>query len=136
MPRHFSRVGSVTDDFFRSWINAREEKLAQRDGVQVCAFEWGTEALAGIPGFASFADGARPELDVFRKANEWWLANSAAFFAHERPSDFVLCGGCLRFTSAVRSLYEENDTVYADYFQCRRAKGRAVCAQHGQNLVG
>jgi hypothetical protein len=133
MTRQFSRVGSAADDFFRSWINARELRLAERDHTGVCAFDWGAKALEAIPGFESLPDA--PELDAFRQANRWWLRNSATFFAYQTPSEFQLNGSQLQFSSAVKSMYRENDTVFADYFQCRQARGRAVLVLPHWNAV-
>jgi hypothetical protein len=124
MVRQLSQVGSVADDFFRSWINARELRLADRDNTQVCSFDWGTEALKAVPGFDSPT--GSPEVEIFRQANQSWLRNSAAFFAYQKPREFQLRGPHLQFVSAVESVYRENDTVFADYFQCSRARGRAV----------
>jgi hypothetical protein len=53
MAQHFSRVRLIADDFCRSYINSREERLAAQDLLQVCSFNWGIEALEGIPGFES-----------------------------------------------------------------------------------
>jgi hypothetical protein len=124
MVRQLSRVGSVADDFFRNWINARELKLAQQDDSPVCSFDWGVEALASVPGFAS--QPGKTELDVFRNANQWWLQNSSTFFAYQTPREFQLRDHHLQFPSAVKSLYRENDIVFADYFPCGRARGRAA----------
>jgi hypothetical protein len=124
MIRQLSRVGSVADDFFRSWINARELRLGRLDNATVCAFDWGTEALEGVPGFESLTGSS--ELDNFRKANRLWLRNSETFFAYQTPRKFQLHGAHLHFLSAVKSCYRENDTVYADYFRCVHARGRAV----------
>ena len=82
------------------------------------------EAVEDIPGFELLA--GRPELDSFQKANQWWLQNLSDFFAYQTPSDFTLSGSHLQFTSPIRSLYRENDRVYAQYFRCNRASGRAV----------
>ena len=124
MVRQFSEVGSLADDFFRSWINARELKLAQLDHTRVCAFDWGAEALAAVPGFELRT--GESAVEVFRKANEWWLRNSAEFFAYRTPCDFQLRGPHLQFSSAVKSLYSRNDTVFAEYFRCSRAHRRSV----------
>jgi hypothetical protein len=133
MIRQLSRVGLVADDFFRNWINAREVRLAERDRIRVCSFEWGMEALEGVPGFEVRTDA--PELGAFRKANQWWLANKAAFFAYQTPREFQLHGCHLQFPSAVKSLYRENDTVFADYFHCGQAHGRAVLVLPHWNAV-
>jgi hypothetical protein len=124
MTGQFSWVGSVTDDFLRSWITARERKLAERDKICVSPFEWGGEALAGLPGFEQFA--GLPELEGLRKANEWWLRNGVEFFAYKTPNEFQRRGSRLQFPSAAKSLYRENETVYADYFECGRANGRVL----------
>lgn len=72
------------------------------------------DALEGVPGF-EWLPGC-PELDSIRKANRRWLRNSDEFFAYQRPNEFTLRGPHLQFPSAVKSLYQENDTVYADLF--------------------
>jgi hypothetical protein len=120
----FSGFGLSPANFHRDWITAREQKLARRDDAPVCSFRWGLEAVEDLPGFES-ARGCS-ELDTLRKANQWWLRNIEAFFAYQRPAEFALCGPRLQFRSPVRSLYPENETVYADYFHCARAAGRAV----------
>jgi Alpha/beta hydrolase domain containing 18 len=119
-----SLVGSVAAELHRDWITAREEKLARRGHPRVCSFDWGMEALEDVPGFESLPGSA--ELTSFQRANQRWLRNHGAFFAYQTPSDFTLDGPHLRFSSPVRSLYHENDTVYADYYRCNRAFRRAV----------
>jgi hypothetical protein len=36
----FSQVGAAADDVLRSWINAREVRLAGRESSHVCSFDW------------------------------------------------------------------------------------------------
>jgi len=124
MTRQFPRVASTADDFFRSWINARESRLAERDRIRVCAFDWGTEALDEVPGFQSQRGGS--ELDTLRRANQYWLQNKADFFAYQTPPEFQLSESHLEFRSPVKSRFRENDTVHAEYLRSRSAKGRAV----------
>ena len=124
MTQQFSRVKLMADDFYRGYINGREEKLAAQESLQVCAFDWGTEALEGITGFDP--QGGSSQLEALRRANQWWRQNNAAFFAHQTPTNFELHGADLQFSSAVSSLYPENDTVYAQYFPCKKAHRRAV----------
>jgi len=120
----FSGFGSAAAELHRDWITARERRLARKSADQVCPFSWGAEALDAVPGFEPLA--GRPELETFRKANQWWFRNGEEFFAHQKPDGFTLDGIHLQFPSPVRSLYRENETVYADYFHCTRAAGRAV----------
>jgi hypothetical protein len=118
-----ARVGSIADEFFRSFITAREHSLAVREKIPVCAFDWGFDALADLPGF-SLTNSSN--LESLRQANRFWLANGDLFFAYTSPGNFELRGVTLQFSSAAKSLYRENDTVFADYFRCRRAHGRVV----------
>jgi len=124
MFQNFSRVRLIADDFCRSYINSREERLAAQDLLQVCSFNWGTEALEGIAGFESQPGSS--QLEALRKANHLWRQNNAVFFAHHTPTDFQLHGPNLQFPSAVKSFYPENDTVHALYSRCKRAHRRAV----------
>jgi hypothetical protein len=120
----FSGLGSAAVELHREWITAREQKLARMSAYPICPFSWGMEALEGVPGFAPIPGDS--ELGAFRKANQRWLQNGKEFFSYQRPAGFTLDGTHLQFRSPVRSLYRENDTVYAEYFQCAHAAGRAV----------
>jgi pimeloyl-ACP methyl ester carboxylesterase len=120
----FSGFGAATSDFYRDWIAGREERLARRGDARICPFSWGVDALEGVPYFESLP--ACAGLGTFREANRRWLQNREEFFAYRTPSDFQLRGSRLRFSSAAKSLYRENDTVYGDYFSCERAHRRAV----------
>jgi len=129
----FSRVGSAADDVLRSWINARELRLAGRESTQVCSFDWGSEALLAIPGFASITGSCK--LGIVRQANQRWLQDLDTFFAYNTPRDFQLRDTILQFSSAVTSLYHENDTVFAEYFPSAQALGRAVLVLPHWNAV-
>ncbi len=133
MALQFSQVGSMADDVLRSWINARELRLAGREPSHVCSFDWGSETLRAVPGFDSIAGSS--ELEIFRQANQWWLSNLDRFFAYQTPTHFQWRGSHLEFPSAVASLYPENETVYARYFQSRQANGRAVLVLPHWNAV-
>lgn len=119
-----SVVGSAAAELHRDWIAAREQRLARRGRARVCSFRWGMEALADLPGFESLPGSS--ELDSFQNANQRLLQNREEFFAYQTPRDFKLSGSHLQFSSAIRSLCQENDTVYAEYFHCNRASRRAV----------
>ncbi len=129
----FSRLGSAAAELHRDWITAREQRLARQSAYPACPFSWGMEALDRLPGFEPPAGCA--ELETLRKANQRWLQNSREFFAYQRPAGFTLDGSHLQFRSAVESLYPENDTVYAEYFHCARAAGRAVLVLPHWNAV-
>ncbi len=61
-----------------------------------------------------------------RELNQTAIARSAEFFAYDTPRDFRIEGDVVRFTSAVETPYEENNTVEARYFpgKARWKRGR------------
>jgi hypothetical protein len=75
--------------------------------------------------------------------NQAGLAASDDFFGYATPSDFVLEGSRLRFTSPVETPYPENNTVHGQWFPAAEKPGRrrvavvvlphwnASAAQHG-----
>jgi len=55
-----------------------------------------------------------------RLLNQAAVEHSDEFYDYRTPSDFVLTGNMLRFTSAVRTPYPENNTVHAQWFPAKR----------------
>ncbi|MEK7405103.1 MAG: alpha/beta hydrolase family protein [Acidobacteriota bacterium] len=104
---------------YARWIDRWETELAQRDSNRVVRpFEWGLDWLGLEPG----GDPRRQLREYAARA----VANSAAFFAYQRPADYRLRDRHLTFTSPVESPYPENNLVHADYFPARRDRGRSV----------
>jgi hypothetical protein len=58
--------------------------------------------------------------------NEAAVEKSDDFFSYETPSDFRLDGDMLRFTSAVRTPFPENNIVHGHWHPAKKHKGRAV----------
>jgi len=105
---------------YTRWIDHWECKLARRDTNRlVRPFEWGLDWL-GITAANGDALGA------VRRWADQELADSDRFFSYQGPGDYRLQGSHLRFTSALRSPYPENNTVHADFFPCQRSGDRAV----------
>ena len=54
------------------------------------------------------------------------MADSDEFFGYRTPSDFVLEGNRLRFTSPVKTPYPENNTVHGQWFPAGRSPAAGV----------
>jgi hypothetical protein len=109
----------LVPSIYARWIDNWESWLANRDRNRVVRpFEWGLEWL----GLAETPD---PGPCVAEHAARS-VADSDAFFAFDPPTDYRLDGSHLTFTSPLETPFPENNTVHAEYFPCRRARGRAV----------
>jgi len=106
--------------FYRQWIDRWENELASHDTNRVVRpFEWGEEWLLG-----QLANGdARQRLASHLDRA---VADSDTFYSYRQPSDFRLNANHLTFTSALRSPYQENNTVHGQYFPLAKAANRAV----------
>lgn len=105
---------------YAKWIDRWEYKLATKDRNRVVRpFEWG---LDWLPEAARNGDPAKDLLEYVRTA----VANSHSFFSYKTPSDYVLKGSHLTFTSAITSPYPENNTVHADFFPAADDQRRVV----------
>jgi Dienelactone hydrolase and related enzymes len=105
---------------YAKWIDRWEYKLATKDRNRVVRpFEWG---LDWLPEAARNGDPRKDLLEYVRTA----VANSHCFFSYKPPSDYVLKGSHLTFTSAITSPYPENNTVHADFFPVPNDQGRVV----------
>jgi hypothetical protein len=97
-----------------------ETSLATRDTNRVVRpFEWGLDWL----GLAQQNGNAGAQI---RGYSAKVLADSDAFFSYRTPADYRLDGSHLTFTSPLGSPYPENNTVHGEFFECPRARGRAV----------
>jgi hypothetical protein len=105
---------------YSRWISRWEDQLANRDTNRVVRpFEWGFDWLGLSP------PNGRPaqDLEAFARGA---VDASHEFFGYERPADFRLAGTTLQFTSPIRSPYDCNNTVCAEYFPAPDAQGRAA----------
>lgn len=111
---HYRRVS-----WYGRWMLRWEEDLAGRDRNRVVReFDWGLDWL----GLAGKEDPCATVAAFSRSG----VGDPATFFAYREPDDFELEGTTLRFGSAVRSPHPENNTVWAEFFEARQARGRAV----------
>jgi dienelactone hydrolase len=101
-------------------------------------FEWGLEWTRQWPAAIRLPQNGHDPHGYLKLLNEAGLADSDAFFGYKTPSDYVLEGNRLRFTSPVNTPYHENNTVHGQWFppaerpsnKPRRRKVAAVVLPH------
>lgn len=118
-------------DRYREWMSRWETGLTERDKNRVGSpLDWGLEWTSGWP----FAPRCHPASDgeceaFLAELNEEILAQSDAFYAYQTPSDFRLEGGCLSFTSPVKTPVPNNNLVRAGWFPAGRRAAVLVLPQ-------
>src|SRR5581483_87540 len=97
---------------YERWIQSREEHLCFRATNRVVRhFEWGLEWTKNWPGAHRHPkNGDAPE-HYITKLNHVAMQQSDEFYGYDRPRDFSLADGMLRFTSPVATPYPENNLV-------------------------
>lgn len=106
----------LVKQWYAKKMDSWEYHLATRSTDRVVRpFDWGAEWMARWP-FSSSAPDVESRL---REINRTAIARSPEFFAYTPPRDFRLENGVLRFTSAVRTPFETNNTVEARYFPAK-----------------
>jgi dienelactone hydrolase len=120
---------------YERWIRARENELCSRATNRVVRnFEWGLEWAAEWPS-ASPKNG-EPTADYVAELNRLAMLNSHEFFGYERPLDFALHDGILRFHSPVVTPYPENNLVHAQWFPAKNGGKKAVVILPHWNAPG
>jgi dienelactone hydrolase len=116
---------------YERWIRAREEDLCFRATNRVVRnFEWGLEWTRDWPCARLHPkNGGAPE-DYVAHLNHLAIRDSDQFFGYERPRDFDLREGILRFHSPVRTPYHENNLVHAQWFPAPNSKKAVVLLPH------
>jgi len=116
---------------YERWIRSREEVLCNGATNRVVRnFEWGLEWVENWPCAQRYTkNGDSPE-DYILKLNRLALADSDEFYGYERPRDFQLDAGILRFRSPVESPHPENNTVHAQWFPAKNSKRAVVLLPH------
>ena len=114
------------------YFNWRERSLHSRnDNRRSLPFDWGLEHL----GLDPTVDGTRT-LQAFADAA---LANSEQFFAYTPSREYDLADGVVSFKSGAPSLYSENNTVYARFFEGGKDTAMVIlpqwnCSWDGQQI--
>lgn len=106
---------------YARWMNNWENQLAFRSTNRVVRpFEWGIDWTRQWPAMRPLTAHPDESPEAFlRELNHAIIERSEVFFGYESPKDFRLHEGVLRFTSAVRTPYPENNTVHARWFPAK-----------------
>jgi dienelactone hydrolase len=116
---------------YERWIREKEDWLCSRATNRVVRdFDWGLEWTRTWPCAQRHPkNGEHPEAYI-AKLNDLMLRDSDDFFAYERPRDFRLDAGILRFQSPVETPYPENNIVHAQWFPAKDKKKAVVLLPH------
>ena len=124
-------MSSTSAGPYERWIRSWENRLCFRSTNRVVRdFEWGLDWSSGWPITQRFPKNGETTEDYVAKLNRLAIAESDAFFAYERPTDFDLRDGIVRFTSPVESPYAENNLVHAQWFPAKNSKRAVVLLPH------
>jgi len=116
---------------YERWIRRREDDLCSRATNRVVRdFELGLEWARDWPCARRHPKNGEAPEDYVAKLNQLALLDSDEFFAYERPSDFRLSEGILRFRSPIESPYPENNIVHAQWFPAKDRRKAVVLLPH------
>lgn len=102
---------------YARWMYDWDARLNARATNRVVRpFEWGLEWTRQWPTAARFPQNGHDPYAYLKLLNQAGLASSDEFFSYVTPSDWVLEGNRLRFTSPVKTPYPENNTVHGQWF--------------------
>jgi dienelactone hydrolase len=123
-------VKAITRRYER-WIRAREEALCfQATNRVVRDFEWGLEWTRKWPCAERHPKNGEAPEDYVAKLNQLAMLDSDEFFGYEKPRDFELRDGIVRFHSPVHTPYHENNLVHAQWFPAPGSKKAVVVLPH------
>jgi dienelactone hydrolase len=106
------------------WMDKRENELCFRATNRVVReFDWGLEWAAGWPSAQRFPRNGHDPESYLRLLTQAGVDDSDEFFGYDKPRDFRLDGNLLRFTSAVRTPYPENNIVHGQWFPAKQKPG-------------
>ncbi|HTS46334.1 MAG TPA: alpha/beta hydrolase family protein [Bryobacteraceae bacterium] len=112
---------------YQRWILTREQQLCFRATNRVVRhFEWGLEWSSNWPCGRRHPKNGDAPADYVSALNRLAMQDSDEFFAYQRPSDFSLQDGILRFRSPVETPYPENNMVHAQWFPAKGGGKKAV----------
>ncbi|MGH9591696.1 MAG: alpha/beta hydrolase family protein, partial [Bryobacteraceae bacterium] len=104
-----------------SWENRLCSRATNR---VVRPFEWGLEWTRQWPCALRLPQNGHDPHGYLKILNQAAIADSDEFFSYTPPTDFVLDGKLLRFTSAVKTPHPANNVVHGQWFPAERKPGR------------
>ncbi len=121
----------MSSGLYQRWIRSWEERLCFRATNRVVRhFEWGLEWSRNWPCAQRYPKNGDAPADYVAKLNRIAIQESDHFFAYERPRDFRLDEGVLRFRSPVETPHPENNVVHAQWFPASNSKKAVVLLPH------
>lgn len=114
-------------ELYRRWMEAWEGRLCFRTNNRVVRpFDWGLDWASDWPvSHMNPRNGHTPE-HYLRVLNQLAISDSDSFYGYNVPKDFILEGDRLRFTSAVKTPYPENNIVHGHWHPAKNHQKRAV----------
>jgi hypothetical protein len=112
---------------YREYMERKEDQLASRTTDRVVReFDWGLEWTRNWPCVSQCGSANGNPAGYLKLLNKAAVHDSEAFFSYQPPSDFQCLNNLLRFTSAVKTPYPENNLVHAQWFPASCNHRRAV----------
>ncbi len=109
--------------YMRDW----ENRLCLRATDRVVRpFEWGTEFARHWQVTGATPHNGHSDEQYLNLVNELAVADSDSFFDYAPPTGFAMDGNRLTFPSPVRTPWEENNTVHAQWFPAAPRNGERV----------
>lgn len=116
---------------YERFITDWEQRLCSRATNRVVRdFDWGLDWTRSWPVSRMFPQNGHAPYDYLRKLNATTMAHSDDFFSYERPVDFELRDGMLRFTSPVHTPYPENNLVHGQWFPAKNSRKAVTLLPH------
>lgn len=119
------------------FINSWENRLAFRATNRVVRdFDWGLEWTHNWPTARVLPRNGHAPFEYLRELNDIAVRHSEDFFGYDRPRDFELRDGILRFTSPVATPFERNNLVHAQWFPAKDGAKAVVVLPHWNAPAG
>lgn len=118
--------------WYARWMEQWEERMCFAATNRVVRpFEWGLDWSHSWPvtPLLESADGL-PPLDRMLRLSRLAIDHSEDFFGYQPVRDYHLSGGLLRFTSAVKTPYEENNVVHGQWFPGKNPRKAVLVLPH------
>jgi dienelactone hydrolase len=106
------------------WMHERENRLCFRATNRIVRpFDWGLEWCREWPCAHKFPKNGHDPEGYLRLLNGVGIEDSDEFYGYQKPRDFRLDEGILRFTSPVRTPHAENNVVHGQWFPANQKSG-------------
>jgi len=128
---------ALSERVYGKWIRSWENRLCFRATNRVVRdFEWGIDWTSKWPAAQRHPKNGEGAEEYVAKMNQLAIHNSDEFFAYDRPTDFRLDDGIVRFTSPVDTPHPENNIVHGQWFPANNGNKKAVVILPHWNAPG